>query len=196
MGSEGAIVIEKVLFFIALGTVLPMMHQSSLGTLLVVKGGPQVNLLWQTPAVPLFLPAVGHHHRLRHRAFRVPRCGPAYCREIEMHLLQPMGRGSCSVCSSVFRSSASAIWSPGGWVHAPGSQTLEALLLLAGNRLFLVPLPGLPVCQRRQPGRLFFVAGSAIMLAASRFATTGFLIGYDTGLGVDHGWNYFPSTPN
>jgi Ni/Fe-hydrogenase subunit HybB-like protein len=45
--------LEKVLFFfIALGTLLPMMHQSSLGTLLVVMG-PQVNPLWQTPIVPL-----------------------------------------------------------------------------------------------------------------------------------------------
>ncbi len=45
--------LNKVLFFfIALGTVLPMMHQSSLGTLLVVMGG-QVHPLWQTPVVPL-----------------------------------------------------------------------------------------------------------------------------------------------
>lgn len=45
--------LEKVLFFfIALGTLLPMMHQSSLGTMLVVMG-PQVNPLWQTPIVPL-----------------------------------------------------------------------------------------------------------------------------------------------
>ena len=39
-------------FFIALGTLLPMMHQSSLGTLLVVMGG-QVHPLWQTPMLPL-----------------------------------------------------------------------------------------------------------------------------------------------
>jgi Ni/Fe-hydrogenase subunit HybB-like protein len=39
-------------FFIALGVLLPMMHQSSLGTMLVVMGD-QVNPLWQTPFVPL-----------------------------------------------------------------------------------------------------------------------------------------------
>ncbi len=45
--------LEKVLFFfIALGVVLPMMHQASLGTMLVVMGG-QVNPLWQTPIQPL-----------------------------------------------------------------------------------------------------------------------------------------------
>src|SRR3989338_2944544 len=45
--------VGKAMFFIiALGTVLPMMHQSSLGTLLVVMGG-QVHPLWQTPVLPL-----------------------------------------------------------------------------------------------------------------------------------------------
>jgi Ni/Fe-hydrogenase subunit HybB-like protein len=45
--------LNKVLFvLVALGTLLPMMHQSSLGTLLVLLGG-QINPLWQTPVIPL-----------------------------------------------------------------------------------------------------------------------------------------------
>jgi Ni/Fe-hydrogenase subunit HybB-like protein len=43
---------KVMFFFIALGTVLPMMHQSSLGTLLVVMG-VQIHPLWQTPMQPL-----------------------------------------------------------------------------------------------------------------------------------------------
>ncbi len=43
---------KMLFFFIALGVLLPMMHQSSLGTLLVVLG-PQVHPLWQTPVLPL-----------------------------------------------------------------------------------------------------------------------------------------------
>jgi Ni/Fe-hydrogenase subunit HybB-like protein len=31
------------------------------------------------------------------------------------------------------------------------------------------------------------------MLGGVLLRVNGFLIGYDTGLGVDHGWNYFPS---
>ena len=45
---------------------------------------------------------------------------------------------------------------------------------------------------RRNPARLF-LAGVAIMLGGVLLRVNGFLIGYDTGLGVDHGWNYFPS---
>jgi Ni/Fe-hydrogenase subunit HybB-like protein len=42
---------RAMFFIIALGTVLPMMHQSSLGTLLVVLG-VQIHPLWQTPMQP------------------------------------------------------------------------------------------------------------------------------------------------
>jgi Ni/Fe-hydrogenase subunit HybB-like protein len=84
--------LEKVLFFfIALGTLLPMMHQSSLGTLLVVMG-PQVNPLWQTPVVPLlFLLSaitIGYGVVL----FESCVASSAYRMEIEMHLLQPLAK--------------------------------------------------------------------------------------------------------
>ena len=42
---------RAMFFIIALGTLLPMMHQSSLGTLLVVLG-VQIHPLWQTPIQP------------------------------------------------------------------------------------------------------------------------------------------------
>ena len=73
---------------------------------------------------------------------------------------------------------------------------VEFFLLL--RDLFTVPDVGLRrlaalVSERRfGPARLF-VAGSAIMLGGILLRINGFLIGYDTGLGVDHGWNYFPS---
>ena len=47
----------------AVGILLPTMHQSSLGTLMVIAGY-KLSPLWQTqPAAPL-LPAVGHSHGL------------------------------------------------------------------------------------------------------------------------------------
>jgi len=45
--------LEKVLpFVIALGLLLPTMHQSSLGTVMLLSG-PRLNALWHTPWVPL-----------------------------------------------------------------------------------------------------------------------------------------------
>ena len=53
--------LNKVLFFfIALGVLLPSMHQSSLGSLLVVFGG-QIHPLWQTAAAAAAVPDDGDH---------------------------------------------------------------------------------------------------------------------------------------
>src|SRR5574343_395419 len=142
--------LDKVLFFfIALGTLLPMMHQSSLGTLLVVMG-PQVNPLWQTPVVPLLFllsgVTIGY--------------GDLIARGALSHALQP---------------------------------TLEAFFFWFETACFVLPylLVG-TAGARRNPARLF-LAGVSIMLGGVLLRVNGFLIGYDTGLGVDHGWHYFPS---
>lgn len=46
-------IMEKVLFFfIILGVVLSCLHQSSLGTLMMLAG-PKIHPLWQTPVAPL-----------------------------------------------------------------------------------------------------------------------------------------------
>jgi Ni/Fe-hydrogenase subunit HybB-like protein len=42
---------RAMFFLVGLGTVLPMMHQSSLGSLLIVFG-TQIHPLWQTMALP------------------------------------------------------------------------------------------------------------------------------------------------
>ena len=45
--------LSKVMFiFIILGVVLSTLHQSSLGTLMVIAG-PKMHPLWQTPILPL-----------------------------------------------------------------------------------------------------------------------------------------------
>src|ERR1035437_7933768 len=82
---------KLLFFFIALGIVLPMMHQSSLGSMLVVMGG-QVNPLWQTPAVPLLylLTAIiiGYGVVL----FESCVAASSYRRKIEIHMLNPLSK--------------------------------------------------------------------------------------------------------
>ncbi|MEN9477057.1 MAG: hypothetical protein RLZZ300_1198, partial [Pseudomonadota bacterium] len=184
--------LEKVLFFfIALGTLLPMMHQSSLGTLLVVMG-PQVNPLWQTPVVPLlFLLSaitIGYGVVL----FESCVASSAYRMEIEMHLLQPLAKVMLGMLSVflIVRFGDLVVRDALGHALQP---TLEAFFFWLETGCFVLPylLVG-TVGARRNPARLF-LAGVAIMLGGVLLRVNGFLIGYDTGLGVDHGWNYFPS---
>src|SRR3989338_8826901 len=83
--------LDKVLFFvIALGTVLPMMHQSSLGTMLVVMG-IQIHPLWNTPLQPLLylLTAITMGYAV---VLFEPCVAGAYRRKIEMHLLTPLSK--------------------------------------------------------------------------------------------------------
>ncbi len=184
--------LNKVLFFlVALGTVLPMMHQSSLGTLLVVMG-PQVNPLWQTPAVPLLylLTAIviGYGVVL----FESCVASSGYRRQIEVHLLQPMAKVMLGVLAAymVIRVGDLVIRGALGNAFRPN---LEALVFWVENILFLLPFVIIGSNEaRRNPARLF-LAGVSIMLGGIFLRINGFLIGYDTGLGVDPGWNYFPS---
>jgi Ni/Fe-hydrogenase subunit HybB-like protein len=178
--------LEKVLFFIvALGTLLPMMHQSSLGTLLVVMG-PQINPLWQTPVVPLLylLSAITIGYGIV--LFESCVAASAYRREIEMNLLQPMAKIMLGVLATylVVRFADLAMRGALGHAFAP---SLEAFFFWLENLCFVAPflIVGTPAA-RRNPARLF-IAGVAIMLAGILLRINGFLIGYDTGLGVDHG---------
>ncbi|MBK8919204.1 MAG: Ni/Fe-hydrogenase cytochrome b subunit [Betaproteobacteria bacterium] len=184
--------LDKVLFVvIALGTLLPMMHQSSLGTLLVVMG-PQVNPLWQTPVVPLLYLltaiAIGYGVVL----FESCVASSAYRRQIEVHLLEPMAKVMLGVLGAylVVRFGDLVVRGALGNAFRP---SLEAFVFWIENLAFLAPfvLVG-SAAARRNPARLF-LAGVAIMVGGVFLRLNGFLIGYDTGLGVDTGWNYFPS---
>lgn len=180
--------LNKGLFFvIALGILLPMMHQSSLGTLLVVMGG-QVNPLWQTPAVPLIylLSAIiiGYGVVL----FESCVAAASYRRKIEMNLLDPMSKIMLGVLAVYLVVRFGDLVVRGALGEA-FKLSFVALAFWVENLAFVAPffLVGNTVA-RRNPARLF-LAGLAIMLGGILLRINGFLIGYDTG----PGWNYFPS---
>ncbi|MDD2741728.1 MAG: Ni/Fe-hydrogenase cytochrome b subunit [Rhodocyclaceae bacterium] len=184
--------LEKVLFFfIALGTLLPMMHQSSLGTLLVVMG-PQVNPLWQTPIVPLLylLSAITIGYGIV--LFESCVTAAAYRRQIEMHLLQPMAKVMLGVLAVFVALRAGDLIVRGALGHA-FAPSLEAFFFWLEIGCFLMPFLLIGSQGARRNPAMLFLAGCSIMMGGILMRINGFLIGYDTGLGVDHGWNYFPS---
>jgi len=180
---------KMLFFFIALGVVLPMMHQASLGTMLVVMGG-QVSPLWQTPMVPLIylLTAIiiGYGVVL----FESCVAAASYRRKIEMHLLNPMAKIMLGVLAVylVLRFGDLVIRGALGEAFKP---SLVALAFWVENLCFIAPflLIG-SVVARRNPARLF-LAGMAIMSGGILLRLNGFLIGY--GHYTGSGWTYFPS---
>ncbi len=180
---------KLLFFFIALGIVLPLMHQASLGTMLVVMGG-QVNPLWQTPVVPLIylLTAIiiGYGVVL----FESCVAASSYRRKIETHLLNPMAKIMLGVLAVylVVRVGDLVLRGALGEAFKP---SFAALAFWVENLCFIAPffLIG-SVEARRNPARLF-LAGIAIMMGGILLRLNGFLIGY--GHFTGSGWTYFPS---
>jgi len=182
--------LNKVLFFvIALGTVLPMMHQSSLGTLLVVMG-VQINPLWQTQLLPLLFLLTALSIGYGVVLFESCVVSSAYRRQLETAILNPLAKVMLGFLAFylVVRFGDLIVRGALGEAFKP---TFVALSFWVENACFVAPflLVG-SASARRNPARLF-LAGVAIMLGGVFLRLNGFLIGYDTG----PGWNYFPSVP-
>lgn len=180
---------KAMFFFIALGTVLPMMHQSSLGSLLVVFG-TQIHPLWQTIVLPLiFLISaitIGYAVVL----FESCLAAAGYRRSIEMHLLTPLSRIMLGMLAvfMVLRFGDLIVRGALGYAF---EGSLQALMFWLETACFVAPFMLLrSEAARRNPARLF-VAGGLLMLGGVLLRINAFLVGYDTG----EGWSYFPSVP-
>ena len=181
--------LSKVLFvFIALGVLLPTMHQSSLGSLLVVFGY-QVHPLWQSGwlmpliylmtaimlgfAVVIFeatLSAVGFKRQLETPVLaRV--CSIMYSLLIAYLVVRVADLVLRGAVGQAFAFDAQAFW-----FWAEMACFVAPAILLAGRSA------------RQQPARLF-VGAVLLMLGGMLLRINGFLVGYMTGAG----WHYFPS---
>jgi len=182
--------LEKYLFFfIALGCVLPMMHQASLGTMLVVMGD-QVHPLWQTPIQPLIylLSAI----MLGYGVILFESCvaASAYRRHIEVSLLNPMAKVMLGIIALFLVVRFTDIAVRGALPEAFRANHI-ALTFWAENLCLVATFLLIGTVEaRRNPARLF-LAGITVMLSGILLRLNGFLIAFDTG----PGWSYFPSVP-
>jgi Ni/Fe-hydrogenase subunit HybB-like protein len=189
--------LSKFMFaIIALGTVLPMMHQSSLGTLLVVMG-QQVHPLWQTPIQPALylLSAITMGYAVV--LFESCVASSAYRRSIEMHLLTPLAKVMLGMLAVFLAVRVSDLLARGA-IGFAFSASLEALMFWIEMLCFIAPFLLIGNAdQRRNPARLFS-AGVLLMLAGALLRLNGFLIGYQTVIGADTSgvnFGYFPTLP-
>ena len=180
--------VGRVMFFvIALGTVLPMMHQSSLGTLLVVMG-VQIHPLWQTPVLPLLylLTAITMGYAVV--LFESCLTSSAYRRKLETHMLTPLAKVMLGFLAVflVVRVGDIVVRGALGKAFVP---SVEALMFWLEMACFIAPLVLIGAeSNRRNPARLF-LAGVLLMLGGSLMRLNGYLIGYETG----DGFSYFPT---
>jgi Ni/Fe-hydrogenase subunit HybB-like protein len=178
---------RKVLFvFIALGVLLPTMHQSSLGSMLMVMG-PQIDPIYQTPALPVLfltstigmgLAAVVVEGSLTSLALRRP-----FERDLLGGLMK-IGRGLAFVFLIVRFVDLGARNMFGALIE-PRALTLMFWLEIA---MFVAAVAMLGGRGRNRPSRMF---GAACLLALGGilYRIDAYLVAYHTGAG----WTYFPS---
>lgn len=173
--------------FVAIGVLLPTMHQSSLGTLLVVFG-PQVHPLYQTNLLPVLflsstvgmgLSAVTVEGAISAVGLRRP-----FEKEILGKLMQ-LGR-ALMVFFFVVRFGDLAWRGVLGQAFTPSLPMFTFWLEMA---LFSVPLWLLATPADRQKAKKIFLSAFAMALGGIVYRLSAFLVAYDTGAG----WHYFPS---
>lgn len=179
---------NRLLFiFVAIGVLLPTMHQSSLGTLLVVFG-PQVHPLYQSNLLPiLFLSStlgMGYAAVTIEGAISSVGLDRPFEKTLLAKLLQ-VGRGLMVVFLVV--RFGDLIWR--GAIGRAFEASLPALTFWVENLLFAAPLWLLATKEHRARARRIFLAAMAMALGGVVYRLSAFLVAYQTGAG----WHYFPS---
>jgi Ni/Fe-hydrogenase subunit HybB-like protein len=184
--------LEKAFFkvlaiLIPLGIVLPTMHQSGLGAL-IVAAGTKISPLWQTPWISfLFLLSaiiMGFSMVIFEGALTVLGFG----RRLELHLYRRLAKVLrwalafyfvVRVADLVHRDALAALG------QSPG----QTLMFLIENALFVFPLLILFHPRWRGNARLLFLAAICLLLGGAVLRFNGLIIGYTPSAG----YIYFPS---
>ena len=180
---------KAMLWIIALGLLLPTMHQSSLGSVMLL-GGDKLHPLWQTPLLPLLFlvscVAMGYgvvvmESSLASRVFRRPR---------ETEMLASLSRATVIVLLLyvVIRVADLGFRGRLGMIAA---MDRFALLFLVEMLLFLVPAVMLLMRGRLRNTAHLFRAALLIMIGGSLYRFSAYLIAFNPG----EGWHYFPAVP-
>ncbi|MCU7844279.1 MAG: Ni/Fe-hydrogenase cytochrome b subunit [Candidatus Thiodiazotropha sp. (ex Monitilora ramsayi)] len=183
--------LNKVLFlFIALGVLLPTMHQSSLGSMLIAMGY-KVHPLWQSLHLqPLLAILTAVTMGFAVVVFEASFSAVGFRRHSETPLLSGLGKGIVGLIAAylIFRFGEILINGKLGLIFAGD---LASLMFLLETALFVFPLAVLSSAKYRGHGPLLLWASVSMLFAGSLYRFNAFLINYDPG----PGYSYFPSTP-
>jgi Ni/Fe-hydrogenase subunit HybB-like protein len=182
--------LEKMLIvFIALGITLPTMHQSSLGSMLLIAS-TKLHPLWHTPFLPLLFLInciyIGYGIAILESIIS----SYAFRRPFEVHLLS----GVASIVPWLAIAWIAIVFGDLAWRNQLGavvrmdmysiSFLIECALL--GFGLFI-----LFSRKNRSSPRWLFISAALIVLGGALYRFNVYLIGFNPG----RGWIYFPSLP-
>lgn len=180
--------LNRVLFlFIALGVLLPTMHQSSLGTLLVVMG-PQIHPLYQTNLLPALFLVSCIGMGLAAVVFEGTMSSLALNRPLERELLGKLMRVGI-VLAGIFVIARLVDVAVRGVLPLAFEPTWPAVFFWIELLLFAAPVLLLITPAARRRAQRLFVGAVSLAVGGIVYRISAYLIAYDTGAG----WSYFPS---
>ncbi|MEN9501231.1 MAG: hypothetical protein RI964_516 [Pseudomonadota bacterium] len=184
-------ILNKFLFiFIAVGVLLPSMHQSSLGSLLIAMGH-KINPLWQTWHIqPLLALLTAICMGFSIVVFEGSFASAGLNQPSETPLLKGLSKGIIGLLGAflVVRFTALAVQGKLGLLFAGD---FASLMFLIETLLFITPMVILASEQRRAQGGQLLIAAVSMLLAGALYRFDAFLITFNPG----PGYSYFPSVP-
>ncbi len=169
----------------AVGILLPTMHQSSLGTLMIIAGY-KLSPIWQTGLLPFFFLISAITMGFAVTVFESVLSSMAFKRPFETPMLGRISVGMAWLIVVYLVVRFADLLFRGAPVFTSGFQSVMFIL---ETLLFLVPVLLLVSPGLRQDLRFLFLAAISMLLAGSLYRFNAFLIGYNPGAN----WSYFPS---
>jgi Ni/Fe-hydrogenase subunit HybB-like protein len=181
--------LDRLLFvFIALGVLLPTMHQSSMGTILIVLGH-QLHTLWQTPLLPIFFLLSALFMGFAIVVFEAVLSSVGFRRPMETDILGRLtGIMSGVIVVYLVMRFGDVIWREGAFAAMFEGST-RALMFWIENALALAALALIMPKRNRFKPHLMFLGASLILVSGTLYRLNCYLIGYDPG----DGFVYFPT---
>ena len=180
--------LNKIMFFfIALGVLLPTMHQSSLGGLMIAMG-EKLSPLWQTRFIPLLFLITAITMGYAIVIFESIFSAVNFKRPVETKLLSQLSRliPILTVIYLVIRFGV-IIWN--GDFGLIFKFDLNSIMFLIEIVFFLIPTVILFSEEKRKSPRFLFISAAAFLLAGSLYRFDTFLVAFHPG----HGYIYFPA---
>ncbi|MEO8034793.1 MAG: NrfD/PsrC family molybdoenzyme membrane anchor subunit [Acidobacteriota bacterium] len=179
---------RSLIWIVALGMLLPTMHQSSLGAMMLLAG-PRLHPLWNTPFLPLLFLLTSLAMGYAMVVFETVFSSNAFGRKADAAMLVKLQKVAVSI-GIVFVLIRFFDLAYRGRLGMTAKLDLFGIIFWLEMGLFL--LPALIMLASRTPnlGNLFLGAMSmAVAGGLYRFDT--FLVAFQPG----PGWHYFPSIP-
>ncbi|MGW8286593.1 MAG: Ni/Fe-hydrogenase cytochrome b subunit [Desulfobulbales bacterium] len=178
---------KLLIFFIALGVLLPTMHQSSLGSMMILAG-KKLSPLWWTPALPLIFLISAITMGYSVVIFESTLSAIGFKRPFETEMLSKLSL-VIPILLVIYLVIRFGDLLMRGQLGLAFNGTLQGNMFLVENIFHIVPLIILASAASRKSARMLFFSACCLMIGGLLFRFNTYLIGFNSEIG----WNYFPS---